>query len=76
MPMETRHDLEHTTERLTEGFKVPMEMGSFIHRNYSASVRTVKPPSLQCRVTLGTYGTELRICGARVYPETLLNVLA
>ena len=27
MPMETGHDLEHTTERLTEGFKVPMGNG-------------------------------------------------
>ena len=28
--METRHDLEHTTERLTEGLRCPMEMGSLI----------------------------------------------
>ena len=27
MPMETRHDLEHTTERLTEGLRCPWKWG-------------------------------------------------
>ena len=27
MPMETRHDLEHTTERLTEGLRCPWKLG-------------------------------------------------
>ena len=27
MPMETRHDLEHTTERLTKGLRCPWKWG-------------------------------------------------
>ena len=30
MPMETRHDLEHTTERLTEGLRCPWKWGHII----------------------------------------------
>ena len=41
--METRHDLEHTTERLTEGFKVPMEMGSVIKKFSNEKTPTYLP---------------------------------
>ena len=30
MPMETRHDLEHTTERLTEGLRCPWKWGQYL----------------------------------------------
>ena len=30
MPMETRHDLEHTTERLTEGLRCPWKWGHYL----------------------------------------------
>ena len=29
MPMETRHDLEHTTERLTNGLRCPWKWGLY-----------------------------------------------
>ena len=42
MPMETRHDLEHTTERLTEGLRCPWKWGPVLDslgRYPSLSVR-------------------------------------
>ena len=32
MPMETRHDLEHTTERLTEGLRCPWKWGQCVSK--------------------------------------------
>ena len=46
MPMETRHALEHTTERLTEGLRVPMEMGSYTRRLGKQRTYYVAPSSL------------------------------
>ena len=53
MPMETRHDLEHTTERLTEGLRCPWKWG---HRHgvgtyLSAFLVDVQTHRLICSMT-------------------------
>ena len=47
MPMETRHDLEHTTERLTEGLRCPWKWGQCaVSYGFNHVVTTFSPSSI------------------------------
>ena len=55
--METRHDLEHTTERLTEGLRCPWKWGHY-------RLRSVPPSPVYGNRLVGG-GGEVRV-GARI----------
>ena len=71
MPMETRHALEHTTERLTEGLRCPWKWGhclmSLLPKLGSPRLMTYQGRDSRLRDGLGQLGrgrqTLLRLAG-------------
>ena len=60
MPMETRHDLEHTTERLTEGLRCPWKWG------HCSFVEPMCRSDLPGRLWRVSWSSRLSACRCRV----------